>query len=81
MGTRWAGYSTHFQRFVYSKNAKNAQKEPQATKTVALLWFHRYKSFDTITPNKSYTEALKTNSTVCGVGNKGVEINKPSNKY
>ena len=80
MGTKWAGYSPHSQRFVYSKSVKNAQKEAQATKSVALTWFCRYRTFDTITPDKSYAQGLKINSTVPVVGKNVSHNSKSSNK-
>ena len=58
--TTWASHPPHFCRLIYSKMLKNAQKEIQANKELALSWFRKYKSFDNTVPGKSYAMAVKT---------------------
>ena len=60
MGASWAGHPSHFRMIIYSKNAKNAQQEIQATRQTALSWFRRYRSFDNTVLGKSYAAPVKT---------------------
>ena len=47
---------------MYSKMVKNAREECQATRALALSWFHRNRAFKPIDPNKSYAQVVKNTS-------------------